>query len=212
MSHESFFSFPNRNGGRCIEGQDDFGLDFFVCDCNDSLNIGERYVGRRCEIPVPRSQYCLGCAVDDFCVRGGTCRLAPAQDLDIAPCDCPDGRTGKHCEFTATELSCDLSCQNGGVCRHGQKRIDTVADEIIHEGSGVSPSRTENYMFCECQQGYAGLFCEYQYTTCGDLEHYCFNGSECQDIAGANNGGEWECACDIGSSPGKQRKKPVQEA
>lgn len=86
-------------------------------------------------------------------------------------CDCPDGYAGFSCEFRTEEItelvgdyepadgdgiltdteeqaSCDLACQNGGVCRHGMSPgIDAL--------TGASAPQ-----YCVCPPDFAGTYCE----------------------------------------------------
>ena len=188
-----------RNGGSCIEGQDDFGLDFFVCDCASTYDgdLVVKYVGRFCEIPVTLGDYCPDNDPNAFCVQGGTCRDFNSDNFDMEPCNCPVDRTGKNCEFPSSALTCTLECSNGGICRHGQKPIDSLPDEIIHRPGGVDPIRSVNFMYCECKEGFAGSLCDYEYITCGTFKHFCFNNAVCQEI-----GDEWTCLCDFCGTPG----------
>jgi hypothetical protein len=188
-------NYNYRNGGVCIEGQDQYGNDQFVCDCMPAVDVAleTRYVGPTCELPVATSDYCEGTSDTVFCVQGGTCKLATADDFAREPCTCLEGTRGKHCEF-GTSLTCDLDCGLNGICRHGQKALEHMTpDMIVHR----DPLRAENFMYCECDEKFAGTKCAFEFTTCDGFEHYCFHGSTCQTI-----GNEVTCVCDIAGQPG----------
>lgn len=204
------FVCTNRNGGQCIEGMDQYGNTQFVCDCNPTADLGQRYVGRTCEIPVQSADYCISDPTQDpdaFCVQGGVCRDRAESGVSLNPCTCQDGQHGKHCEFWTAEVTpCDLPCQNGGVCRKGQKKIYHAGDAIIHNTVANNPL-SQNFQYCECADGWTGTFCDYKYLNCEEEDggneepafaHYCFNNAVCDKI-----GDTWTCLCDIDGTPGK---------
>ena len=164
------------NHGTCIQGQDEFGLERFVCDCSEAKKSWERFVGPMCEFLIePYTHYCRdpyyyyydrSLESDDFCVNGGTC--SNSTERESQPCDCPPGTGGKHCEFPES-LPCDLDCGPNGTCRNG-KKPNTGPDAVLPEFP-----LSKNYMYCECKAGYAGEMCEYAYVSCRRTEADCDN-------------------------------------
>ena len=194
------FLFDNdSNGGQCIEGMDQFGNDQFICDCNPTFdeNTMTMYVGPTCDILVETSNYCDQANPDrnHFCVNDGVCRNGE-DDFDINPCECQGGTRGKHCEF-GNHIKCDLKCGQNGVCRNGKRPIQSMgATDKIH--FGTQDTGANEMMYCECNEGFAGSLCEYEYVTCGDFQHYCFHGAVCQEVVD-----QWTCLCEINGVPGK---------
>ncbi|CAF4995957.1 unnamed protein product, partial [Rotaria sp. Silwood1] len=77
------------------------------------------------------------------CKNGGQCTM-----IDLKPCTCPNGFTGRFCESLLTVNSCQqVNCLNGGTCYENLP------------GSSVA-----NH--CLCKTGYTGKFCEIEYFRC----------------------------------------------
>ena len=110
------------------------------------MNHLVQYVGNSCEIPATITDYCHWGEGSIFCVNGGTCRVN-ATDLEENPCHCPQGFTGKKCEYNSqqSEDNCLLTCSGRGTCHYG-----------IRDGEGAE--------FCACDPGFAGTHCELEAT------------------------------------------------
>ena len=183
---------------------DQYGNDQFVCDCNPTFDetTMTKFVGPTCDLPVSLSNYCdqENPNANHFCVNGGECRNANAANFDIQPCTCQNGNRGKHCEF-GEHIRCELDCGKNGICRNGKRPVHSMgAVDAINFGHLEEPV-SNAVMYCECNEGFAGSLCEYEYTTCGEegeFKHYCFNNAVCDQI-----GETWTCLCDIDGSPGK---------
>ena len=188
-----------RNGGFCASGHN-YQSKHAVCDCRTAIKYeGEdrftAYAGRECEIEVLDPQFCPGTEQTEFCINGGTCR-GNANNFDQKPCTCPNGFKGRNCEIPAEHApeSCGLTCSNNGRCEHGlnptEKKGANGLLNLDNEGSS-------NFMHCICDEGFAGINCEYEVTKCAGRQRYCFHGSTCIDVAGGPDlGGEQVCECD----------------
>ena len=169
-----------------------------VCDCSRAWEIAgtkddesfQRYVGKTCQILVTDDDYCPGRADPEdkhYCLNGGQCR-GKAKDFDRKPCKCFDGFRGRHCEYSPEDVEkCDLTCNGVGECEHGANPFsDNGANGILDlHNNGVN-----KYMYCRCDEDYAGTNCEYQYAKCGK-GRFCYHGSTCDD-----SGDEIQCSCE----------------
>ena len=203
MTHSN--THRHRNGGGCHQAHDDWigEVDEALCDCraaqdfawNEEKNETQlvQFVGKTCQIPV--FEYCAG-KKDLFCVNGGDCRQE-SPDFSDVPCLCPQGYTGRHCEYKDADVKqkCDLDCSLNGVCQHGISPASTTQNGPNHvlpmENEG-----TDNFMHCVCNDGFGGLNCEVAAAKCDGPGRFCFHGSVCV--------GEGENQrCDCGSLNGK---------
>ena len=73
-------------------------------------------------------------------------------------------------------------------------------DEILFTTTGAEVVTSYDYMYCDCLQGFLSLFCEYEYTVCGNWRHVCFHGSVCHWPDG---GGGYTCLCNIDTALGE---------
>ncbi|KAL7568590.1 hypothetical protein ACA910_002701 [Epithemia clementina (nom. ined.)] len=178
------------NGGSCAAGHN-YNIEGAVCDCTSAVEVlgtsqpyqFKRFVGPVCEIEVLSDEYCgnntrYNNTRYQFCVNGGTCRTK-AQDFTDRPCSCVHGYTGRHCEYEATEVrsDCPLTCSGAGTCQHG---INSQAKKGANKVLGLQYAGSSNFMHCICEDGYAGINCEYDYIKCPDgTNEYCFHGSTC---------------------------------
>ena len=130
---------------------------------------------------------------DSFCVNSGFCRTRAINFRD-EPCDCSDEYRGRHCEYKAQHVQsvCSLTCSGNGVCQHGINANDSQgANKVLNLGDGT----TSDFMHCVCNQGHAGINCEYDYIDCGGKNRYCFHGSTCVPEGGVGSGGAEVCEC-----------------
>jgi hypothetical protein len=193
------------HGGTCVEREVD-GSIVHHCDCNSASNETVSYAGRFCQYEA--TSYCESnyeISGQLFCTNGGTCRSDPSQG-----CICDDRYAGFSCEFVqqvdetsgfvspsagvsvvdpVETYTCDLECENNGVCRNGIKDLDYLGT-IIDNAPLLNDTGTDCFMHCVCPEGWTGLMCEEQLEVCGDDGHLCFHGSKC-----TNNGGNSSCDC-----------------
>ena len=103
---------------------------------------------------------------------------------------CASGFKGAHCELEATNeiRTCNLNCQNGGLCRLGEEKDAKQVQNYYDIDDN-------DYMHCECPTGFAGNLCEEATSACSSIE--CLNGGECFEvddpITGTTKG---ECNCE----------------
>ena len=173
-----------------------------LCDCSTAIevvgtapNFGlARYVGKYCQIEVKANDFCSR-DIDMFCVNNGLCRVQAINFVD-QPCDCPDGFTGRHCEYMAEHVQqmCSLECSGVGMCQHG---INPYEDNGANGALDLNGGGTTDFMHCVCSEGHAGTNCEYDYIKCGGENRFCFHGSQCV-MEGVTTGEVCECSNDNG--------------
>lgn len=110
-------------------------------------------------------------------------------------CDCPQGFTGPVCEFREREeedhSSCDLACQNNGICRKGSKDLSYLDNFNVN-----SPSHNDDFEHCVCPIGYVGLTCEIRLDVCPGGTHVCMHGAQCHPHLSHDTGKlEFRCDC-----------------
>lgn len=128
-------------------------------------------------------------------MNGGTCRTE-GDDIDLVPCECTDGFTGRYCEYKKSEVpECDLDCGEHGICQLGTK-LQTEFEKKMN----ISPHAS--FMHCSCRDGFLGFNCDVPATICGDDgNHWCLNGGECRETSGSNETSTWECDCSSSDPP-----------
>jgi hypothetical protein len=172
------------HGGKCISGIDNISDSDALCDCSTATYEEKVVVGMHCDLVLVDSVRC-GADATFFCMIGGACRADFASNPE-GPCDCVNGYTGGSCIFppdaststsdrAADDLTCDLHCEKGGTCNLGN----------------YGPWGNSNGMYCQCDEGSAGIQCEYSAEVCGNGEHVCLNGAKCVD----NGDGNFGCDC-----------------
>jgi len=155
----------------------------YMCDCTQAgLDVGgdTKYAGKFCQHLQEHS--CGGGDDEMFCTNGGQCTSVldeESGDHKHFACECPEERTGTHCEFLEEEgfSDCRLEC-NHGTCAKGFKSYDNLI------GTGPFPAQlafdiiSSSGEHCVCPYGWTGLKCEIPVKRCGPKK-YCYNGSSC---------------------------------
>jgi hypothetical protein len=186
------------NGGQCLNGTflDDYGNAQYYCDCTTAHVNGLRYAGKYCENPTV--DICTAppyntthesasevISQETFCVNGGSCKTNHFLNMS-EPCICLDGFKGQHCEYKEAEKpSCDLECNNHGVCQLGEQHYMKPYDTFLDSGIDLQ--------YCSCPDGYFGTQCEYKGRLCGDK--HCFNGGACVELEQADGTTIFSCDC-----------------
>ena len=190
------------HGGTCLDGMEDTIADNKqFCDCSKAAHNGNPMRGKFCELEASDEVdndgdgvmeansvpviFCDPNTKQFFCYNDGTCKDGfMTRDRY---CDCQDGYRGPHCEFEHGHVpECDLTCENGGECRLGIKQYD---EELL---DGFWDNH-ENYMTCDCPDGYFGNTCEKEGVPCGDKT--CFNGAACEQALNVNGESAFVCDC-----------------
>jgi len=181
------------NGGTCLTQDNGDGTQQNYCDCTTANTSGTSYAGKYCE--AESTSFCSRMADQNghqFCVNGGHCRTESHLG-----CDCLEGFSGPICEFRDTvfqETTCDLQCENNGICRNGAKDISFLKKFNL-DMPNTDVSYSDDFQHCVCPRGFVGLRCENQVLVCPGGEHVCMNGAECipDDSSGRL---EYKCDCD----------------
>lgn len=143
-----------RNGGTCFFGDHPLedtstlkqipGLEFL--QDNKHCRCPSGYIGLRCEMRYERCG-----AGEHYCLHGSGC----VSDNDQFTCDCNEVSTslvayaGHYCEHTAAEF-----CQGPGAGKHSFCTQHGKCRGQIGLG--------EDHVGCDCDDGWAGDYCEYQ--------------------------------------------------
>jgi len=202
-------------GGSFIMGDSKNNNKRYMCDCSsmNKVSTDVAFAGKYCE--VPSTSICS--KKDDFngkqfCTNYGTCINLRNG---LFPCSCPNGYTGKHCEFSPQEPSivhqqCTQTiCQNGGLCQFGTTKDHGIFSDMMMKSklngmkeslSHLFPATNEyndNFEHCICPNGYAGTLCEHQAEVCPDKKYVCFHGSKCieNNVNNNDNNDSYGCSC-----------------
>ncbi|KAL7578439.1 hypothetical protein ACA910_012830 [Epithemia clementina (nom. ined.)] len=204
-------------GGECLTGLEDvLEPDELFCDCSMAEDSeGGRHVGKYCEhllsgeldtwpasfqsvldpsVPV-REDGKYKCHIDgrteDYsCLFDSKCN--PDYPLvSKQPCLCADGFTGPYCEYREGDVpDCNLSCQNGSVCRMG--RPDPVTNKMAYDLYRQTNVDIQ-FMWCDCTDGFYGDLCEISSIPCGN--GFCFNNGQCIDQEDSTGARTHSCSC-----------------
>jgi hypothetical protein len=125
-----------------------------------------------------------------FCANHAVCR-SDYVDHPEAPCVCPRGYGGQHCEFLLADMpKCVLPCRNNGVCMLGviewEELISTDSSNVEDLGTITATTSNEadsfsSMQYCSCLDGFNGPLCELKNLPCGD--GYCYNGGTCVEVS-----------------------------
>lgn len=173
------------HGGKCIEGLNEtISEALMFCDCNDASYQGVPYVGKHCEM-----EGAVRCGdTDIFCTNRGKC--ADGFETKAHPCSCTTGHRGPHCEFdTGYVPDCTLECQNNGACTLGIKDYDSA---LLAE---FWATHDNNFMYCECPDGWFGTTCDVPGRQCGNIT--CFNGAACLQTEHSDGQVQYTCDCSV---------------
>lgn len=90
---------------------------------------------------------------------------------------------------------------NKGECRVGEKpvdlydHLDEATGEWLHEHLHETNTNDDGGMYCECQEGWTGNYCEVKVVTCGENEHICLHGGICVENGLNDEDEKYECLC-----------------
>ena len=119
-------------------------------------------------------------------------------------CLCPDGFTGRRCEFQSDQvLACShdensgLICENGGICAIGLRNATTTESTILAE---LSFDPNYGFWHCQCPVGFVGRHCEVAENRCGDGDDdddstVCLHGASCVEEWTGTNTVQHTCDC-----------------
>lgn len=84
------------NGATCVKKKD----EQYSCDCMTTHNTNA-YAGHMCEHAATSfCEYGVAVSKHSFCVNGGTCVKSIIDGDPHMGCNCPDGFSGEHCEYS----------------------------------------------------------------------------------------------------------------
>lgn len=141
----------------------------FTCTCPTGLS------GLQCE------KHTTSCQ----CTNGGSCQTSTYNGATVYSCTCLPGFGGQLCQFRTTLQTCQiLGCQNGGTCtilsvcscpanyagNFCEISLLTTAASVVAPqisicfpgvclNGGTCIQVTSNIGFCQCLQGFSGLYC-----------------------------------------------------
>ncbi|KAG7356933.1 EGF-like domain containing protein [Nitzschia inconspicua] len=210
------------NGGRCtttiLAGNGGETTEITHCDCSTAFDETEIFAGASCE----HKATSLCAPIDGslgnvhFCTNGGVC---PTNSL-MMPCKCDTAWQGFHCEFAVDpadlpgfrdginnqdDFSCNLPCENGGICANGVKDLGPFQNTVSDVSHLNQTFDKDHFAHCVCPEGFVGLKCQHKVEVCGNEEHVCLHGSTCVE----NEAGEYTCDCSLADEIIGSKDKPV---
>jgi hypothetical protein len=196
----------------------------YSCDCSTAVTDSKSYAGQHCQYAstsfcsdtgklfcvndgeCPEAGKASGCICKDE-YYGLRCEYQkheedPTPSLELndsktnMPSFSPQGNSFFSGDDFAVEpdLTCDLECQNQGICTKGIKKFGIISHIAPHVEE-LNRTSDGKLQYCICPMGFIGVRCEHEIDICSHNDHFCLFGSKC-----VLNGGSTTCNCSASES------------